>query len=360
MIFAVQKSFIIRVLLQSLDINQHIVLESEHGFSLWDKSKPDVKMYSDGKKCVLLHKKTGLICNKKKVKPEFLCIASHDGHIVFQGKKYQGIFLFVNTGQKVLVINLLNLEDYVFSVLKTESWPGWPLEVNKVFAIASRSYALAMMLQAKKTKRHYDVKNSNIHQTYTGVHQCKVIKKAVEQTKGVFLTYKKQPIIAMFDCCCGGIIPAHIEDVNFNDAPYLARSYPCHYCKACSLYAWKCEYDIRHLEDHISKIHGRIKRLRDFTITNRDKAGLVLKVDIKNGTKPLLLSGKQTYSLLKEVKSFYFKTRRSGNKIIFEGNGYGHHLGLCQWGARQMVRDGYDYKQILQFYYPHTVLMKLE
>jgi stage II sporulation protein D len=228
-----------------------------------------------------------------------------------------------------------------------------------VFAIACRSYAIAMALQAQKAKRLYDVKNSNVHQTYTGVHGCKIIKRAVEQTRGVFLAYKQQPIIAMFDCCCGGVVPAHMDDVNFVDAPYLKRTYACHHCKSCSLYAWKCEYEIAHLEDHVSKIHGRIKRLRDFSITKKDKAGLVKQVHVKNGTKKLLLSGQQTYSLLKEVKSFCFKTRRKGNKIIFEGKGYGHHLGLCQWGARQMVRDGYDYKQILQFYYPNTTFMKL-
>lgn len=46
-------------------------------------------------------------------------------------------------------------------------------------------------------------------------------------------------------------------------------------------------------------------------------------------------------------------------KIIFKGVGFGHHLGLCQWGAREMVRDGWDYKRVLQFYYPDTYLMKL-
>ena len=354
------KSYKIRVLLHTIHPNQCITFYSEKGFYLWDHENSDAKMHSNTKKCTFLYKKSGLICNKKKVKAQKLCVSAHDGHIVFDNKTYQGVFLLVNMGGKILVINILPLEDYVFSVLKTESWPGWPLEINKVFAIASRTYVLAMSLQAKKSKRLYDVKNSNIHQTYTGVHACKTIKKAVEQTRGMVLTYNKRPIIAMFDCCCGGVIPAYINDVNFDDAPYLARTYACHYCKTCSLYKWKCEYDLRDLEEKISKIHGRIKRLRSFTITQRDKAGLVEKIDIKNATKSLLLSGKQTYSLLKEVKSFSFKTRRSGDKIIFEGNGYGHHLGLCQWGARQMVREGYDYKEILQFYYPNTTLMKIK
>lgn len=358
-LLSVQKKSIVRVLLQTMDSGAHWKLESSHGFVVWDNANPDDRMHSNAKCCSFYYKKSALFCNKKKVIPEVLCIAPEEGHITFNGKRYQGTFLIINTGKKVLLINCLDIEDYVFSVLKTESWPGWPLEINKVFAIASRSYVMSMAQQAKKSKQLYDVKNSNVHQTYTGVHECKTIKKAVEQTKGVFLAYKKRPIIAMFDSCCGGIIPAHMADVNFVDAPYLARTKACHYCKSCSLYTWKHAYNIRHLEDHVSKIHGRIKRLRNFTITQRDKAGIVKEVHVNNGTKPLILTGQQVYSLLKEVKSFSFKIYRKGDDIFFEGNGLGHHLGLCQWGARQMVRDGFDYKQILQFYYPQTTFMKL-
>jgi stage II sporulation protein D len=355
-----QSSFVVRVLLDTLPAAGTWTLESKSGFSAWEPDKADHTMKSKGTECRLVRTKAGdLLCNGRQMVPSSLCIASQKGHVHFNGKTYQGLFLIVHTKEKTFLINCLDIEDYVFSVLKTESWPGWPLEVNKVFAIASRSYVLSIALKARKAKQCYDVKNSNIHQTYSGVHQCKVIKKAVEQTKGVFLAHNKQPITAMFDCCCGGIIPAHMDDVNFVQAPYLARTYACTHCKSCSLYQWKCEFELAHLEEQIGRLHGRIKRLRNMTIAESDKAGLVKKVRIHNGTKKLELTGQQFYSLLKEVKSFCFKTRRKGTKIIIDGKGYGHHLGLCQWGARQMVRDGHDYKNILLFYYPKTSFMSL-
>lgn len=180
------KTFSIRVLLHTATLNEHFKFESIHGFSLWDSAKPTVKMHNDAKICAFLYKKAGFFCNKKRVKPEVLCIASHDHHIVFNGKTYQGMFHLINTGKNILIINVLDIEDYVFSVLKTESWPGWPLEVNKVFAIACRTYALKMALQARKAKRSYDVKNSNVHQTYTGVHSCKIIKKRLNKQRAYF------------------------------------------------------------------------------------------------------------------------------------------------------------------------------
>ena len=82
-----------------------------------------------------------------------------------------------------------------------------PLEVNKAFAIASRSYALVKYLEGAKSKKPYHIKNTNVHQTYNGFHTNPVLIQAVKETSGVILTYDKKPILAMFDCCCGDVIP---------------------------------------------------------------------------------------------------------------------------------------------------------
>lgn len=354
-------SFIIRVLLDSSTTQKKWILSSKHGFIVWDRSNPHQKEKIHTKKCSIVRTKNGLtIFNGKKVLPEALCIAPQKGYTTrYHHADYHGIFTIVQTSKKTLLINSLDIEDYVFSVLKSESWPGWPLEVNKVFAIACRSYALSIALQARNLEQWYDIKNSNIHQTYKGTHDCAIIKRAVETTRGTFLAHNKKPITAMFDCCCGGVIPAHIDGVDFTKAPYLARTYPCTYCTSCSLYKWDCSFDISFLEEELSKIHGRIKRLRKIVITQNDRAGLVKSVRIHSATKNFELTGKQFYSLFKEVKSFSFTIHNHANNIKIKGNGYGHHLGLCQWGTRQMVRDGHDYKSILLFYYPDTSFMRI-
>ncbi len=296
--------------------------------------------------------------NGKRVRGTQLFLESADGHISCMGNTYKGLLWLVQQDEQVMVINCLEIEDYVYSVLRTESWPGWPLEVNKVLAIASRTYVVSMVLNAKKAKRIYHVKNTNEHQTYSGIHSCAVTKCAVEETRGIFLSHENKPIVAMFDSCCGGVVPAHIDGVNFIDAPYLAREYACTHCKRCKIYSWQAVYSLGELEGAIQKQVPTFKKLHAINIVKNDKAGLVQEA-VLHGLQKSVLTGKKLYSLLPGVKSFCFSVKKNQEQVVFQGRGYGHHLGLCQWGAREMVRDGWDYKRILQFYYPNTDFMRL-
>lgn len=316
------------------------------------------KMTHKNSHMTVAHKNGNFYVNGKRVRGTQLFVESQEGHISFAGNTYKGLLWLVQQETQVMVINCLDIEDYVYSVLRTESWPGWPLEVNKVLAIASRTYVVSMVLNAKKSKRMYHVKNTNEHQTYSGVHSCAITKCAVEETRGMFLSHDKKPIVAMFDSCCGGVVPAHIDGVNFADAPYLAREYACTYCKRCKIYSWEAAYSPAELEVAIQKQVPTFKKFNAVTIAKNDKAGLVQEA-VFDGLPKSVLTGKKLYSLLPGIKSFCFSVKKNQNQIVFHGRGYGHHLGLCQWGAREMVRDGWDYKTILQFYYPNTEFMRL-
>jgi stage II sporulation protein D len=287
-----------------------------------------------------------------------LRLRSIGGYGECNGVAYDGDFCIMPHKDKILCINQVCLEDYITAVLHTESWPGWPLEVNKVFAIACRSYVAFKLLEARRSGRPFHVKNTNAHQTYRGKHNVSLLKTAVEQTKGIVLGFAGKPALAMFDSCCGGVVPAHIADFDFTKVPYLARIYACTHCKQSSLYAWNVSYDLAMFEALLQQCHDSA-RLSDIHIIKKDKAGLVMEVGLKGPHKVTTISGKKLYSLLKDIKSFYFNVSKKAGTIIFTGRGFGHHLGLCQWGARQMVRDGWDYKSILRFYYPGTYFMHL-
>ena len=304
-------------------------------------------------------KNSQLYFNGALIKQKQCMIVPKKEYLLFDNKQYQGAFVVYHDRQKSFLVNKLAIEDYVFSVLKTESWPGWPLEVNKALAITSRTYVHAMILQAERSRQHYHVKNTNLHQTYTGHHTTQVLKLAVEQTKGVILGHEGKPILAMFDSCCGGVIPAHLDGVNFTQAPYLARQYPCYFCKNYKIYSWHAQYEWHELEKHMQHYIPRGHQLRHIKILKKDKAGVVQEVQIKTNRTVQIISGKEWYSLFKEVKSFCFDIEIKNDLLSLSGRGFGHHLGLCQWGARQMVNEGWDYKQILKFYYPNVSFMKV-
>jgi len=353
-----KSSYIVRVLLHSWPVNQQkaIRLESPAGFGLADPQNRSDRLTLGAHTISIATIDGNITLQGKKVVRDHFYLTPKEGYISFNGKSYKGVILVVRDKNKILLINCVDLEDYICSVLHTESWPGWPLEVNKVFAIVSRSYAMAMMRQ--KRNSFYHVCDSNVHQTYSGGHTLQIFRDAADTTKGLFLTYGDKPILAMFDSCCGGLVPAHIADFDFSKAPYLARSYSCKHCKRCKIYQWQAEYDCADFEKILRNAVPRLSKLKNIRVSKKDKAGIVQEVVLDPGSHKI--SGKKLYSLLKQVKSFCFSVKCNRNKISFMGRGFGHHIGLCQWGVREMVRDGWDYKRVLRFYYPDTKLARLK
>lgn len=353
----------VRVLLDEQQI-PHVdgwSFSSDNGFDLYYRSDPTTikrtkLVTSQARVC---YKRGSWYVNDERIVSKRLILMPREGQVQWGDSAYQGSIMCVEQSHTALLINSLDIEDYVYAVLRTESWPGWPVEVNKVQAIACRSYVVSMVAESKKQKRPYHIKNTNYHQTYTGHHSCTVRRQAVDDTRGIFLVHHNKPIRAMFDSCCGGVIPAYMKGVNFDDAPYLARDYPCTHCKRCKIYSWRAQYTLKEFEQHVRSHMPHAKDLRAVHITKKDKAGIVQEAVLKGKRRQHTIPGKKLYSVLRDVKSFCFGVRTDADWVIFEGRGYGHHLGLCQWGAREMVRDGWDYKRILQFYYPGTSFMKL-
>jgi stage II sporulation protein D len=233
------------------------------------------------------------------------------------------------------------------------------MEVNKALVIASRTYLVEKILQANKAKKSYHIVNSIKHQTYKGHHKQNALKQAVDETHNIFLAYKGEPIVAMFDSCCGDVIPAKIEGMDYKKHPYLARTKPCNYCKKSWIYNWKKEMSPCEIVEALQKDHPDIVDIKDICVIERDPAGLVKKVLVTTSTKKIYVAGKKMYSLFSSIKSFSYTIKKKGKNYIFNGKGYGHHMGLCQWGALGMVQDNWNYKKILQFYYPGTEFMKL-
>ncbi len=294
-----------------------------------------------------------------------ILIKSECGLLEFNGVAYEGIFTISVVGTKAYLVNSIGLERYVSSVLYGESWPGWCLEINEVFAVMCRSYVSRKVMDSRtgnrKTLSVYDIRSDNYDQTYKGYHRFSTLDQAVQNTAGIVIAYGKEPILAMYDCCCGGIIPANIKgNIRFEKAPYLARKYACNYCKKCKLYSWSMAYNLKELQKLFSEYFPDIQAIKNIKILRKDPAGLVQEIEIITSNNNIKISGQKLYTILKQVKSLCFSIEKKGTKVFFKGNGYGHHIGLCQWGAKQMVKEGSNYKKVINFYYPNTHLMKVK
>jgi stage II sporulation protein D len=302
------------------------------------------------------------INNRPYLHKEPLIITSADDHdLKLDGNSFSGYFRLVEHDGALMVINHLDLEDYVSSVLKTEAWPGWALPYYNVQAIISRTYALDKIYKNRQNKKSalFDICNTNLHQTYKGSHDIDYIKKAVLDTNGLFLVFNDKPIDAMYDCCCGGVNPSHISDMPYKTAPYLCRDEPCRFCQNTKIYNWQAKIK---LADFIAKLKTKFPRIKNITkITlEKDKAKIVKKIKLFDNRKSYTITGKEFYSFYKEVKSFIFDINMEDKLLNVVGRGYGHHRGLCQWGAHEMIKQNFSCQDVLEFYYPKAKVKRIQ
>ena len=283
------------------------------------------------------------------------------GHIDFKENSYLGAFVVFQEKKNFYLINSLDIDDYLFSVVHHEGWPAWSLEMNKVFAIASRTFLVWHVLQAQRQNKPYHIGNNNQYQTYKGRHSNDKLKQAIEETKDLFISYNGKPAFTEYDICCGGVIPGNIDESSCRKVPYIGRKYPCTFCEKFNVFNWHKSFSYEEVLQRVQKEFSGVKKIVDISVHKKDRAGLARKILIHTGSRKIIITEKKMKSMFPEIKSYCFNIKKdSGKQYCLVGRGFGHHRGLCQWGAWSLVRDEHwNFVQVLQYYYPGTQLMKL-
>lgn len=344
----------IKVLIaSSLPANQQWVLKTTKGFNLNQQPTKSAYQWLE-KQLIIKPTAQGFLVNGKKI-PAPLTITPLGNEYTFNNKKYHGSITLMPYKNNLIAIANVELEEYVARAVQAESYAHWPLEALKAQAIASRSYAVAMMLKAHAKQEPYDLTDSTFHQKSSGGTLFSAAKTATESTKNIMVGYEKKPALAMFSSCCGGVKPEHIGWVNFQETPYLKRPYACTYCKNAPTYRWKNTLTTQEL----TKTFKLPRQIKALTIAEKDAAGIVTKLAAHDGTTLHTVDAKKLYAAHRGIKSYYFDVTQKGQYVTFSGAGFGHHLGLCQRGAAEMARLGWNHRKIVQYYYPNTYLMKL-
>jgi stage II sporulation protein D len=272
--------------------------------------------------------------------------------ILINDQYYQGAIVIKYLHNNLYLINTLDLEDYVRDVVFAENYSTWPLAAYQAQAIAARTYAYYHMINSANDI--YDVTASpNIHQAYHGFTDHALIIKACQSTKNKILTFAGKPIKAMYSSCCGGVIPAKMKYPEA-DLPYLKRNKKCIYCAKSPNYKWQKNLDLKEQKSKFHKL-GKIKSVK---ILKKDSAGVVLGCQISGQKSKINLKGNELRNWL-NLKSSAFELNYANDILHISGRGFGHFLGLCQWGAKFMAEKGYSYQNILKFYYPGIRISKI-
>jgi stage II sporulation protein D len=170
----------------------------------------------------------------------------------------------------------------------------------------------------------------------------------------------------MFDICCGGVIGSFMKKKD-SDKPYLFRKNRCTFCKNKSSYEWKYSFDKNYLLDSLLENQRTAKKAMSLgLITNiglkeKDLAGIVHRIFIHGTKNNITLTHNELKSVISsKMKSNAYIIKKQAQTITIHGYGFGHNTGLCQLGARELVAKGWNFKEILEFYFPKTKLMRLK
>ena len=283
---------------------------------------------------------------------------SRDASIMIDERPFRGDVTFIRTlDNRITVVNNINVEDYIKGVLYHEVSHHWPMEALKAQAVAARTYALYSINPVDKP---YDVTNDIYSQVYGGRDSERYrTDLAVDYTKGQVLTYKGQIIAAYFHATCGGMTEDGRELWNLPDIPPL-RGVPCGFCKDSPHSHWKKNFKLRDIQNALD-LHGyQVGSIKDISIVDRDRSERIehLKITGKNGEE-LVIKGKDFRDLMgpNVLLSNNYEIVMQGYYVNFVGKGWGHGVGMCQWGALGMAKQQFNYQQILAYYYPQSVLM---
>jgi stage II sporulation protein D len=258
---------------------------------------------------------------------------------------------------KLHPVAVVPLEEYVAAVSAREAPSSFHPESLSALAVSVRTYVLLSMEKPRAST--HDVVASVEDQVFEGLDGvAPVYRKAAESTSGEVIGYGDSLARAVFHSTCGGRTE-NAKDAWGSEVPYL-HSVACGDCLDSPAHKWNYRMtskEGRRTAQSLGVVAGEDLR---FDVTEKSSTGRASRVRISSGGVSREVSAavfRKTVGYSK-VKSLRMKIGSDGNGWNFTGEGYGHGVGMCQWGANGMAKNGKTYPEILARYYPGTYLAR--
>lgn len=300
-----------------------------------------------------------------------LTSSENNGLVKLNGKSFRGDIQISVSGSSINIINVLNLEDYVKGVLPREMPIGKGnenFEALKAMAICIRTYAVQKI---KDGKIYFDIYADTRDQVYGGADaEHSISNNAVDETKNLILKYNDETTTIFYHSTCGGYTESSQNVFTKTDIPYLSTvkdgSEPN--CRISPRFEWEEKYSHESIIYRLKDYHlldNLNYKLKDMTVLSRFSSGRVHELEIEvadenDEIKIIALLGNEIRSVLRTANkknilwSTMFDVSMNSNEVLISGRGFGHGVGLCQWGAIYLSRNGSSYTEILDLYYSGT------
>lgn len=333
-----------------------------------------------------------------------------NGVVSIDGKNYRGGVEFIpDSNGRLTVINFVNINDYIAAVVGKEMSPTWNIEALKAQAVCARSYAVTTW--NRHSSLGFNLCATQDCQTYLGMSgETESTIRAANETKDQLLMYNGSVVQALYSSSNGGSI-GYAKYVWGNDVPYLqAGPDPYEANTGNPRASWSVDLTKADIKKKLANASVNIGEITDFKVTGADEYGRTYEVTIygtngthvlKNdktrsffglysqrysitpkgsssqppvvkvmgsdssadltwfiamGSKVSLGLGSDYYSISSSGKQLHTGSVANANSWVINGSGWGHGLGLSQYGAKGMADQGFTYDQILTFYYKGAYL----
>ena len=293
--------------------------------------------------------------------------------------RYRGIMKILPNGERLRLVNIVYIEDYLKGVVPPEIGPRTEQEFEavKAQAVAARTYTMAHLQQYGA--QPYDMKSTIIDQLYQGVNvENDLVNRGITATAGVVAMYQDNFIDAYYHSTCGGMTDDVQEVWDRPEVPYL-KSVPDSACAWSKYFAWKevfTEPQLRgRLDQFLSTDRGRDLRIgpiTDITVEGHTPGGRVKTLTIQTPDDSYrfhkdrirwVIGRSSNPDLILPSDRFEVRVSRDNQgrvtAVTFSGGGYGHGIGMCQCGAIGKARGGWTHEQILAHFYSGIELKQL-
>ena len=301
----------------------------------------------------------------------------------WNGKAFRGELIVSATDSGLLVVNRLSMDSYLRGVVPLEIGNRTSAEMAAVQAqaVAARTYAYKHL----NDTRPFDMYATVQDQVYGGVDAEKPLPdSAIIATRDVVVLFAGQPITTPYHSTCGGST-AGVSEVWYDqpDQPYLrpvSDRIPGtngYYCDPSPRFSWTQSYDAaglrvvmeKYLANYTKAPKANLGRITDVREQGRTPSGRVAALTVQTESGSYTLRGNDIRFVLRDPKGailnstlFSLSTATSGGEVsglTLNGRGYGHGIGMCQWGAIGRARAGQNYRTILETYYPGTTIGRI-
>ncbi|MBV6518115.1 MAG: hypothetical protein DCC43_05965 [Candidatus Brocadia sp.] len=298
------------------------------------------------------------IGNKHYNHSELRIVTQQDGRIELNNVRYRGeIRILQQPNNKFSVIEEIDLESFIAGVLGSEMPQAWNDEALRAQAVTARTYAMYKKKVNRDNIYHLDM----LELAYRGVaNETSRLTKIVQDTKGIVMVYNWNIFPAYFHSTCGG----HTEDVHHvfgKDSIPPLSGVVCNYCNNSKHSSWSKDISKSTIEKKLQEAKVSISSIRAVKTVDPGAGDHGSRVEIASasGTKEMNANDFRLLIGPNNLLSTSFQTKSNEKSITFSGKGWGHGVGLCQYGAQAMAQKGFPWAAILKHYYPKIELVRV-